>query len=63
VAVQMLLLGLVFMAQTVVIFSAFGLGAGVIGSWLRRRPRIGVWLDRLAGATFIALGLRVALRD
>ncbi|MGN6665877.1 MAG: LysE family translocator [Trinickia sp.] len=63
VAVQMIELGLVFMLQTLAIFSAFGLFAGALGVWLKRRPRVGVWLDRLAGATFIALGLRVALRD
>lgn len=63
VAVQMIELGLVFMLQTLAIFSLFGLFAGTLGAWLKRRPRFGVWLDRLAGATFIALGLRVALRD
>jgi len=63
VAVQMIELGLVFMLQTLAIFSVFGLFAGTLGAWLKRRPRVGVWLDRLAGATFIALGLRVALRD
>lgn len=63
VAVQMIELGLVFMLQALAIFSAFGLFAGALGAWLKRRPRAGVWLDRLAGATFIALGLRVALRD
>ncbi|KMY86831.1 L-lysine permease [Candidatus Paraburkholderia calva] len=63
VMLQMFELGGVFMLQTVVVFSAFGIGAGMIGAWLKRRPRVGVWLDRLAGATFIALGIRVALRD
>lgn len=63
VAVQMLELGTLFMLQTVVIFSLFGVCAGMIGGWLKRRPRVGVWLDRLAGATFIAIGIRVALRD
>jgi threonine/homoserine/homoserine lactone efflux protein len=63
VALQMLELGVLFMLQTVVVFSVFGVCAGVIGTWLRRRPSVGVWLDRLAGATFIALGIRVALRD
>ena len=63
VTVQMLELGALFMLQTLVVFSLFGLCAGMIGSWLRRRPRVGVWLDRLAGATFIAIGIRVALRD
>jgi threonine/homoserine/homoserine lactone efflux protein len=37
--------------------------AGTIGAWLKRRPRAGVWLDRLAGATFVAIGIRVALND
>ena len=63
VTVQMLELGALFMLETLVVFSLFGVCAGMIGGWLRRRPRVGVWLDRLAGATFIALGIRVALRD
>ena len=63
VTVQMLELGVLFMLQTVVVFSLFGVCAGLIGGWLKRRPRVGVWLDRLAGATFIAIGIRVALRD
>jgi threonine/homoserine/homoserine lactone efflux protein len=63
VMLQMFELGGLFMLQTVVVFSAFGFGAGMIGAWLKRRPRVGVWLDRLAGVTFIALGIRVALRD
>jgi threonine/homoserine/homoserine lactone efflux protein len=63
VPLQMLELGFVFMLQTVVVFSLFGVCAGMIGGWLKRRPRVGVWLDRLAGATFIAIGIRVALRD
>lgn len=63
VTLQMLELGLVFMAQTVVVFSVFGLCAGTIGGCLKRRPRAGVWLDRLAGLTFIVIGIRIALRD
>jgi threonine/homoserine/homoserine lactone efflux protein len=63
VTLQMLELGALFMLQTVVVFSVFGVCAGMIGGWLKRRPRAGVWLDRLAGATFIAIGIRVALRD
>ncbi|OGA96263.1 MAG: lysine transporter LysE [Betaproteobacteria bacterium RIFCSPLOWO2_12_FULL_66_14] len=60
---QMMLLGLVFMLQTVVIFGAIGLGAGLVGGWLQRRPRAGLWLNRLAGATFVGLGVRAALPD
>ena len=57
---QMALLGLVFMAQTVVIFGAIGLAAGAVGRWLTRRPGAAQWLNRLAGVTFIALGVRAA---
>jgi threonine/homoserine/homoserine lactone efflux protein len=47
----------------VVVFSVFGVAAGMIGAYLKRRPKVGLWLDRLAGATFIGLGIRVALKD
>ncbi|MEA3094232.1 MAG: hypothetical protein QOJ04_5574 [Caballeronia sp.] len=63
VMLQMFELGGVFMLQTVAVFSVFGLDAGMIGAYLKRRPKVGVWLDRLAGATFIGLGIRVALKD
>jgi len=58
---QMLLLGVVFMLQTAVVFTAFALFAGTLGGWLRRRPGAGRWLDRMAGAIFLALGIKVAL--
>ncbi|MDF3834724.1 LysE family translocator [Cupriavidus basilensis] len=58
---QMLLLGVVFMLQTAVVFSLFGLFAGVLGDWLKHRPGAGRWLDRVAGAIFLALGIKVAL--
>jgi len=63
VTLQMFELGALFMLQTAAIFSLFGVGAGAIGAWLKRRPKAGVWLDRIAGATFIAIGIRVALKD
>ena len=63
VMLQMFELGGVFMLQTVAVFSVFGVAAGMIGAYLKRRPKVGVWLDRLAGATFIGLGIRVAFKD
>jgi threonine/homoserine/homoserine lactone efflux protein len=63
VMLQMFELGGAFMLQTIVVFSAFGVAAGIIGAYLKRRPKVGVWLDRLAGVTFIGLGLRVALKN
>ena len=60
---QMALLGLVFMAQTVVIFGAVALFSGWIGERLRAHPAIGERLNVFAGLTFIALGIRVAMPD
>jgi threonine/homoserine/homoserine lactone efflux protein len=60
---QMLLLGAIFMVQTVVIFGAVALFSGFIGEWLKRKPAIGDRLNLFAGLTFIALGIRVALPD
>ena len=60
---QMALLGVIFMAQTVVIFGAVALFSGWLGAWIRRKPAIGERLNIFAGITFIALGIRVALPD
>lgn len=57
---QMLLLGAVFAAQTVVIFSGLGWSAGNIGERLRRQPKLAVWLDRCAAAIFFGLALHLA---
>lgn len=59
VALQIAQLGLVFTAETVVIFGAIGWFAGHLGESLARRPAIGAWLDRLTGGMFIALGIRL----
>jgi threonine/homoserine/homoserine lactone efflux protein len=56
---QTLFLGLVFTAQAAVLFGLLGLFSGSVGAWLQRRPRAGMWLDRVAGVIFIALGLRL----
>lgn len=60
---QMALLGIIFMTQTVLIFGAVALFAGVLGDRIRRQPAIGARLNVFAGITFIALGIRVALPD
>ena len=59
VALQLGLLGLVFTAQAAVLFGLLGYFSGGIGAWLMRRPKVGPWLDRLAGTVFVALGLRM----
>ncbi len=59
VALQLGLLGLAFTAQAAVLFGLLGYFAGSIGAWLGRRPRGGLWLDRIAGAVFVGLGVKM----
>jgi len=59
IAWQTAQLGLLFTTQGVILFSSLGYFSGVVGNWLNRRPKAGLWLDRLAGSIFIALGLRL----
>ena len=60
---QMVLLGLIFMAQALVIFTLIGFFSGSVGGWLQRRPRAGLYFNWLAGAIFALLGLRLALAE
>lgn len=59
VASQMAALGAVFTLQAALLFGFLGYFAGGIGQWLQRRPRAGLWLDRVAGSVFIGLGARL----
>lgn len=56
---QIASLGLVFTLQAAVLFGLLGYFSGSIGQWLNRTPRAGLWLDRVAGAIFVGLGLRL----
>jgi threonine/homoserine/homoserine lactone efflux protein len=56
---QVALLGIGFTLQAAILFGLLGFFSGAVGGWLARRPRAGMWLDRAAGAIFIALGLRL----
>ena len=58
-AVQILQLGVLFTLQAAVLFGTLGYFAGTIGSWLNRTEKAGAWLDRIAGAIFISLGLKL----
>ena len=56
---QTLQLGLIFTAQAALLFGLLGYFSGAVGNWLQRHGRAGLWLDRLAGTIFVALGLRL----
>ncbi len=57
---QMLLLGVLFAAQTVLVFGGIGWFAGALGRRLQRQPGIARWLDRFAGVVFLGLAVRLA---
>jgi threonine/homoserine/homoserine lactone efflux protein len=52
-------LGLLFTAQAALLFGLLGYFSGAVGQWMRRHPHAGLWLDRIAGGVFIALGARL----
>lgn len=56
---QTVLLGLTFTLQAALLFGLLGYFSGAIGQWLQGNARAGVWLDRVAGTIFVALGLRL----
>lgn len=63
VPLQMALLGFVFMAQALVIFTLIGFFSGSVGGWIQRRPAAGRYFTWLAGGIFALLGLRLALAE
>ena len=63
IPVQRAVLGLIFMAQALVIFTLIGFFSGSVGGWIQRRPKAGMYFNWLAGAIFAVLGLRLALAE
>ncbi|MCK7472250.1 MAG: LysE family translocator [Desulfomicrobium escambiense] len=60
-SLQMFLLGLLFMAQGVVVFSVIGWLSGSVGHVILKRPRIARWFGWLTAGVFASLGIRLAL--
>ena len=63
IPVQMVVLGFIFMAQALVIFTIIGYFSGSVGGWIQRRPRAGQYFSWMAGGIFALLGLRLALAE
>ena len=61
VALQTALLGAIFTVQAAVVFGLLGYFAGALGQWMGRHAQAGVWLDRVSGAIFLGLGLRLLI--
>ena len=63
VSPQVIVLGLLFVVSAVLAFAAIAAGAGRLSDWFRDSPRVGIWLNRVAGVVFVALALRLILTE
>ncbi len=61
VALQMIVLGVVFMLQAVVIFTAIALFSGSLGNYLIQNPQVARYFAWLSSGIFASLGIRLAL--
>lgn len=61
VGLQTAILGSLFTLQGALIFGSLGYFSGHVGQWLAKSRKASQWLDRIAGAVFIGLGLRLIL--
>lgn len=61
VALEMIMLGLIFMVQGMIIFTTIGLLSGAIGNYLLKKPKVSRIFSWLTAAIFATLGIRLAL--
>ena len=60
VALQLLLLGGIFILATILVFGGIALLAGTLGQWLNRSDRSQKVLNKVAGTVFVGLALKLA---
>jgi threonine/homoserine/homoserine lactone efflux protein len=63
ISLQLLLLGGVFIIATILVFGSIALLAGTLGLWLNRSQRAQNIMNRVAGAVFVCLALRLATTE
>jgi len=61
--IQLVTLGAVFIVATILVFGAIAMLAGTIGQWIGRSERAQLIMNRLTGAVFVALALKLALTE
>ncbi len=60
---QMIILGVMFMAMTLIIFILYGISANGVRKYVVNSPRVILWLQRSFAATFAALGVKLAMTE
>jgi threonine/homoserine/homoserine lactone efflux protein len=63
IPLQLTVLGSLFVVMGLFSTMIFAIGAGRIGSFLRKNPAIARWQGRVVGAIYCTLGIRLALQD
>lgn len=63
VSIQILVLGSLFIAATVLVFGGVALLAGTLGRWINRSTRIQMLLNRVAGVVFLGLALKLVTTE
>jgi len=62
-ALQIFVLGAVFILATLLVFGGIALSAGALGDWLKHSPKAQVVINRLAGTVFVGLAIRLATAE
>lgn len=60
---QMLWMGAVFMAMTLIVFIGYGLFAASVRAHIVSQPRVMTWVRRVFAGAFLSLGLKLALAE
>ena len=63
VALQLALLGIVFVLLGLFSTVVFAVGAGGLGDFLRRHPSVVKWQSKIVGGLYCTLGVRLALQE
>lgn len=61
VALQLLLLGATQKLTGILVLGTYALAAGSIGSWIKAKPGLWRWQQRIAGCFIAGLGIRMAI--
>lgn len=63
VALQLMVLGVLFVLMGLVSTTVVAIAAGKVGTFLRRHPAVLRWQGKIVGGIYCALGARLALQD
>jgi len=62
-ALQLIILGMIFVGLGLVSTIVFAVGASSLGNFLRRNPSVMKWQGKVVGGVYCAVGIRLALQE